>query len=413
MEKVLLCGELFSAQDESVKKRMAVVVKDGRITQVDSMDKISVAGKEVIDLTSQFVMPGLIDGHLHTVLNAKPLDSQNFGRNTFGYYAFLSQKNAQTHLLAGFTTLRDEASYGFVDVALRDAINSGQTWGPRMLVSGPGISSTGGHGDSHFNPYTSGYNAFCLICDSTDECRKAARYIFKYGADQLKLIGTGGIGSIGDEPGAAELTYEEMKAAIDVAKTKGKISSVHAHGATGIKNAVRAGITSVEHGMLIDEEGVEMMAQYGVYLVPTLVASYTMLQHGEKGGMPQANLEKARRASANHSERLRMCREKGVKIAFGTDAGTPFNEHGKQAQEFVLMHKAGFTPEETLISATRTVSEMMRMNHLVGTVEAGKLADLVAFDSNPLNDLNVMKDCAFVMKGGTVYKKGHRSVVGI
>ena len=407
MSKVLLCGELFCAVDCSVKKNQAILIEDGVIADIRPIENIPVQNKEIIDLQDCFVMPGLIDAHVHTVMDAVPMASQNLARKTYGELAFLSMKNAQDDLMAGFTSLRDECSYGWVDVALRDAINNGITWGPRMMVAGPSISCTGGHGDSHYNPEVSGYCSLSIVCDGADECRKAARKIFKYGADHLKLCGTGGVGSIGDEPGASELTYDEMKAAIDVAKSKGRTSSVHAHGAGGIKTAVLAGITSVEHGMLIDEETMDLLVEKGVYLVPTIIASHNIIRGGEKGGMPAHNVQKAKSASATHREHLMEMRRKGVKIAFGSDAGTAFNRHGKQGEEFALMVETGFTPEEALLSGTRCAAELMRWDKKVGTIEAGKYADIVAFPRSPLEDIAVMQECGFVMKQGVVYRNDY------
>ena len=226
----------------------------------------------------------------------------------------------------------------------------------------------------------------------------------KYGADQIKIMATGGVMSFGDEPGAPELTYEEMKAIIDVAASKGKITSAHAHGAEGIKIAVRAGITSIEHGMLMDEECMDMMAEHGTYLIPTIIAAHNIVVNGVASGIPAWAVEKAERCLENHYENLKKCMAKGVKIGFGTDTGTPFNRHGAQAFEFELMKKAGFTTEYILQAATRINAEMMKMDKQIGTIETGKLADIVAFDASPMDDIKVMANCSFVMKDGVVYK---------
>lgn len=404
MKKVIKCGMLFTSVDEQVHKDMAVCIDGNKITAVCPIAEADTQGAEVIDLSDKFVMPGLIDAHVHTSADGK---GGGFGSSaeTIGDVAFNSLVNAQRDLMAGFTTLRDECSNGFADVALRDAINAGKVTGPRMLVSGIAIGSTGGHADSHYAPHVTAGPVNALVIDSPDEGRKAVRYNFKYGADQVKIMATGGVLSFGDDPNASDLTYEEMKAILDIANEHGHISSAHAHGANGIKYAIRAGITSIEHGMLMDDECVDMLADTGTYLIPTIIAAHQIVTHGREGGMPEWAVQKAEQCLADHKDHLAKCRAKGVKIGFGTDAGTNFNEHGKQTLEFKLMVDYGFTPTEALIAATRTNATMMKWIDKVGTLEAGKLADVVAFDKNPLEDIEIMQQVAFVMKDGVVYKK--------
>lgn len=403
MKKVLKCGQLFCAKDESVQKDMAVVVEGNKIVEVAPAASVSTEGCEVVDLSAKFVMPGLIDAHVHVNMNGEPGSTYWMHTTSDGKMALISMLNAQDDLMAGFTSLRDESGVNFTDVALRDMINEGRVWGPRMMVSGVSLSSTGGHGDGHYNPGFVGGNMASIV-NSPDEARAAVRYTFKYGADQVKLMATGGVMSYGDEPGAPEMSYEEMKAAIDIANERGLLSSAHAHGAEGIKNAVRAGITSIEHGMLIDEEGMELMAKHGTHLIPTIIAAHRIVEHGVQGGIPQWGVDKAARCLENHYSNLEKMRKLGVKIGFGTDAATPFNFHGKQAFEFELMTRAGFTPAETLLAATKVNAAMMKWDSKVGSIEPGKLADLVAFDSSPLDDIKVMTNATFVMKDGVVYK---------
>ncbi|MBC3515349.1 amidohydrolase family protein [Neobittarella massiliensis] len=403
MKKVIKCGKLFTATDERVQENMAVVIEDNKIVEVAPAAAVDCAGCEVIDLSDKFVMPGLIDTHLHTAFDGRPGCMETQITWTAGDFAFASMKNAEKDLMAGFTTVRDEGSYGFVDVALRNAINRGDVVGPRMMVSGRPLGTTGGHSDSHYNPDIHGETTMGLISDGPDGARHAARYTLKYGADQIKLMATGGVMSIGDEPGAPDFTFEEMKAALDVANSRGHISSAHAHGAVGIKNAIRAGITSIEHGMMMDDECIDMMAEHGTYLVPTIVAAYKIVENGDS--LPAEAVEKATRCLVNHGKNLEKCRAKGVKIAFGTDAGTYYNYHGTQTCEFALMQKYGnFGVAESLLSATKVASELMRMNDRVGSIEAGKLADITAFDVSPFDDIHTMENCTFVMKDGVVYK---------
>lgn len=404
MKKTILkCGLLFRGIDETVEKNMAVTVEDNRIASVAPWEDGAVpADAQVIDLSDKFVTPGLIDAHVHVNMNGEP-NTDSLAKMLTGEFALYSMVNAQKDLMAGFTTIRDEGGVGFSDVALKNAINSGMVVGPRMFVSGVALSSTGGHGDASFAPGVTG-GTMASIVNSPDEARRAARYTFKYGADQIKLMATGGVMSFGDEPGAPELSLEEMKAALDIANSRGRISSAHAHGAEGIKNAIWAGITSIEHGMLMDEECMDMMAEHGTYLIPTIIAAHNIVVNGVASGIPAWAVEKAERCLENHYENLKKCMAKGVKIGFGTDTGTPFNRHGEQAFEFELMKKAGFTTEYILQAATRINAEMMKMDKQIGTIEAGKLADIVAFDASPMDDIKVMANCSFVMKDGVVYK---------
>lgn len=404
MKTIIKCGSFFSAKDNSVEKDVAVVVEGNKIVAVCPAAEADCADAQVIDLSDKFVMPGLIDAHMHLNMNGEPDSTASFPSLNAADLAYTSMVYAQRDLMAGFTTVRDEGSYEFTDVALRNAINKGTVWGPRIFCSGASISSTGGHGDSHFNPAMHG-GEFSSIINSPDEARAAARYAFKYGADQLKLMATGGVMSFGDEPGAPELTYEEMKAALDVANSRGKISSAHAHGAEGIKNAIRAGITSIEHGMLIDDEGIDMLVEYGVYLIPTIIAAERIVVCGVESGIPDYAVAKAKVCLENHADHLKVMVKKGVKIGFGTDTGTPYSMHGKQAYEFQLMVEAGIPADYCLQAATRINSELLRWNDRVGTIEPGKLADIVAFNENPLENIKTMCDCAFVMKDGVVYKQ--------
>lgn len=402
MKKILKCGELFDSNTGTAAKNMAVVVEENKITAVLPLAEADCSNAEVIDLSDKFVMPGLIDAHVHTCMDGAPAIS--YGTKMPAAAAIDSMLTAKKDLMAGFTTIRDAGSQDYVDVAVRDAINAGKIAGPRMFVSGEPIGGTGGHADSHFRPDVVGKHTFGQLIDSPDEGRKAARIAFKYGADQIKIMATGGVLSEGDEPGAPELTYEEMKAIIDVAASRGKITSAHAHGAAGIKIAIRAGITSIEHGMLMDEECIDMMVEHGTYLIPTIIAGHQIVVNGIASGIPPFAVQKAERCLENYRKLFNLALHRGVKIGFGTDSGTPFNRHGEQALEFELMVGAGFAPAQTLQCATKVNAEMMKWNDRIGSVEAGKFADLIAFDKSPLEDISVMKNCTFVMKDGKVYK---------
>ena len=401
-KKVLKCGQFFDSVNECVKENVWVVVEDNKIAEV-SENEVCCEGAEYIDLSEKFVMPGMIDTHMHIMMNGEPSGMMDMYSKMDADYAFDSMKNVQADLMAGFTTIRDEGCINFVDVSVKNAINSGKIWGPRMKVAGMGIGSTGGHGDSHLRPGSYINGGMAQVVDSPDAARQAARYTIKYGADHIKLMATGGVMSVGDEPGAPDLTFEEMKAALDIANTHGKSSSAHAHGALGIKWAVKAGIASIEHGMMMDEECMDLMVEHGTFLVPTIIAAYRIVEYGQY--LPAEAVRKATACLENHGKNLEMCRAKGVKIAFGTDTGTYFSAHGKQAYEFELMQKYGnFTVTESLVAATKNAAELLRMSKEVGSIEAGKYADIVAFDESPYDDISVMCRCSFVMKDGVVYK---------
>jgi imidazolonepropionase-like amidohydrolase len=399
------CGKLFCAKDDSVLEDMAILIEGNKIVKVAPISECPVEkGQEVIDLSGKFVMPGLIDAHVHTCMSGEPDTNATSYYFNYGQLAYVSMFNAEADLLAGFTTIRDECSFAFLDIDLRDMINAGRLKGPRMFCSGVSLSSTGGHGDSHFRPDLD-TKGMAYIVNGPAECYGAARKVIKYGADQIKLMATGGVMSMGDEPGAPDFSYEEMKVICDIAASHGKLTSAHAHGAVGIKNAIRAGITSIEHGMMMDDEGIELLVEHGTYLIPTVIAAYQIVVNGVEAGIPAWGVEKADRCLKHHGENLKKLRKLGAKIGFGTDAATPYNYHGKQAFEFELMCRYGdFTPAETLLCATKVNSELLRWNDKIGSIEEGKLADIIAFDKNPLDDIKVMTNCTFVMKDGVVYK---------
>jgi len=406
MKQVIKCGEMLCTDKKAVLKNAYIYIDGNKITDVrEGSEGPDHKSYELIDLSDKFVMPGLIDTHVHINMNGEANSMGVMYNKTLGDIAIVSLKNAQADLMGGFTTVRDEGAFGFTDIAVRDAINQGITWGPRIFCSGMAIGSTGGHADSHFNPYISEAISFGQVVDSPDAARKAARYTFKYGADQIKIMATGGVMSVGDDPGSPELSYEEMKAAIDVARSRGRISSAHAHGGGGVKIAVKAGIATIEHGTLMDQECLDLMKEHNTWLVPTLSAGYLIAKHGVEAGIPAFMVEKTEMVVKSHFKSTKAAYEQGIRIAYGTDTGTPFDMHGHQQEEFELYTSVGISNMDALLFATKNAAELLQWQDKIGSISAGKLADIVAYDKSPLDDIKVMHNVAFVMKDGVVYKK--------
>ncbi|MBU5420161.1 amidohydrolase family protein [Acetanaerobacterium sp. MSJ-12] len=402
MKQVLRCGHLFDTDTKQFVEGVDLYIDGNKIEALSTGASLK-EGYEVVDLSDKYVLPGLIDCHVHVNMNGEPA-TDYMSKQTIGDSTITAICNAQSDLMAGFTTIRDEGSVFFTDIAVRDAINAGKIDGPRMFCSGIPIGTTGGHADSNFNPYITGDTSMGFIIDSPDEGRKAARKDFKYGADQIKLMATGGVLSFGDDPGAPELTFEEMKAVIDEAKVKGRITSAHTHGAEGIKMAVRAGITSIEHGTMADQEAHDLMLENGTWLVPTLQAPWHIMKNGTQMGIPAPLVEKCGKVMETHFATFARAYKMGIKIAFGTDTGTPFATHGSQALEFELMVKQGMDPGDAILSATKWAAQLIRWEDRVGALKEGLLADVVAVDSDPLADITALKAVTFIMKDGKVYK---------
>lgn len=405
MKQVIKCGEMLCTDKKTVLKNAYIYIDGNTIVDVrEGSEGPDHKSYTLIDLSDKFVMPGLIDTHVHINMNGEANSMGLMNTETIGTIALISLKNAQADLMGGFTTVRDEGAMAFTAIAVRDAIKQGVAWGPRIFCSGMAISATGGHADTHFNPYIEANAGLGLIVNSPDEARKAARYTFKYGADQIKIMATGGVMSVGDDPGSPELTYEEMKAAIDVARSRGRISSAHAHGGGGVKIAVKAGIATIEHGTLMDQECLDLMKEHNTWLVPTLSAGHLIAVNGIEAGIPEFMVQKTELVVDSHFKSTKAAYDQGIRIAFGTDCGTPFDSHGNQKQEFELYTSVGISNMDALLFATKNAAELLQWQDKLGSISKGKLADIVAVDKNPLDDIKAMRDVTFVMKDGVVYK---------
>ena len=405
MKRAIKCGKLFDSQNGKVLEDKVVIIEDKTIYDViDLREFAQEPDMEVIDLSDKFVTPGLTDLHVHSGMNGEGNDRMDLLHHTPAELTLYSLKNVQQDLYAGFTTLRDCGSQAFVSVALRDAINKGDFEGPRMFVSGYALGSTGGHADSHYAPGVTCTAEEHPIIDGPASARKAARFNLKNGADFLKFMSTGGVMSKGTTLGAQQLCDDEIAAIIEIANLYGVHTATHAHGTNGIKAAVRAGVTTVEHGMILDEEAIELMLEHGTYLTPTIIAAERICVKGPEMGLTPWMVEKANQALSHHEWGFRQCLEKGVPITFGTDSATPYNYHGKQGYEFELLQRFGMDPHKALVAATMTNAKVLGVDKTQGSVEKGKVADLCAWSCDPMEDVKTMQNCLFVMKEGVVVK---------
>ncbi len=398
---VVKAGRLIDVSSGKTLEKQVILVQGDKIASVGAEGSISIpSDATIIDLSNATVMPGFIDCHTHIVLQFERYDDR-FRKSPIDA-AVMAHVFARRTLEAGFTTCRDVGSGEFIDVALKKAINAGKIVGPRLYVAGHGLSTTGGHGDlSGFSPYLH-FDNFNGVVDGVDEIRKKIRWNVKYGADHIKFTATAGVLSEEESFGAPQFSFEEMKAIVDESAAWGRRVAAHAHGAEGIKMAVRAGVTSIEHGSLLDDEGIALMKQKGIYLVPTVIAGDAVERYGKQYGLPEILMEKARAVNAKKRESYRKAIKAGVKIAFGTDAGV--FPHGMNGEEFRLLVELGMTPMQAIQSATKIAAELLGHSDVLGAIEPGKYADLVAVKSDPLKDISVLEKIQFVMKGGIVYK---------
>lgn len=373
-------GRLFIG-DGRVVDNGSVVIEDDRIIEVATGSPKSLDGVEIVSLDGAMLLPGLIDSHIHICSDGSNDPWTNRQGKSVAAITLIAADMAKQTIMNGVTTIRDMGGPDGIDLALRDAVASELIIGPRMLVSCRCVCMTGGHG------WRAGREA-----DGPDEVRRAAREQIKAGADLFKIMATGGVMTPGVEPGAEQFTEEEMRAGIEEAHKAGRMTATHAQGKQGIMNAIRAGIDSIEHGFYVDEEVAELMVEKNVYFVPTLAAVHNIVANGVDAGIPEYAVKKAEKVQAIHRENVLKAKEAGVLIGMGTDAGTPFNAHGKNLQELSLLVQAGFSPTEALVAATKTAAEVIGMKNDLGMLEAGRLADLVVCNGDPTKDVDLLTD---------------------
>jgi imidazolonepropionase-like amidohydrolase len=392
-------GHLLDVKTGKVLDGQTIIVAGETIQSIAPTAQVQAqAGDEVIDLGAMTVLPGLIDVHTHLTMNTD-FDPYRELTSTDAKEAINGVVNARTTLMAGFTSVRNVGAGGYTDVDLRDAINSGQVPGPHMLVSGPALGITGGHCDENLLPIQ--YHVTSDgVADGIAEVQHKVRQNIKYGADLIKICATGGVLSKGDDPQASQYTLEEMQAIVADAHRLGRKVAAHAHGAQGILWATEAGVDSIEHGSYINDEAIAEMKKRGTYLVPTLYLEDWML---EKGNLPAFYHQKMIDVSAVAKSNIKHAMQAGVKIALGTDAAV--YPHGLNAHELdVYVNQLGMAPLAALQSATVNAADLMGWTAKTGSLEAGKWADIIAVDKNPLEDVRVLQDVKFVMKAGVVYK---------
>lgn len=397
---VIKAGSLFDSQSGRVIRDAMIVVEDDRITAVGGSGTQIPEEAKVIDLTSSFVLPGVMDMHTHVVGN---LDNYFFAdyfqsphRATIGGVV-----NAEKTLLAGFTTIRNVGTSDYADVALRNAINAGEIPGPRMAVSGPALGITGGHCDNNslnesFEERSDG------VADGPWEARAKVRKNVKYGADLTKFCATGGVFSKGTKVGMTQYTLEEMKAIVDESHTHGRKVAAHAHGNEGIKRAIVAGVDSIEHASFLDLEAVQMGIDRGTFFAIDIYNTEYTLEMGEANGVPEENINKEREVGTIQRQSFTLAVKMGAKVVYATDSGV--YPHGDNGKQFARAVRFGMTPTQALMSATSLTAELLGWEDRVGEIEPGMYADIIAVHGDPLDDISEMEDVDFVMKGGVVYK---------
>jgi imidazolonepropionase-like amidohydrolase len=377
-----------------------ITINDGRISGIASQGAEIPEGARRIDLQGMTLLPGLIDMHVHLTIDPR-FSGYRYLEFTDNFWTVVGVANAKRTLEAGFTTVRNVGSRNYDDVALKQAIEQGYVPGPRIVPATYAIGATGGHcDDTEFPPSVAGKTP--AVADGAEQIRATVRKLRKYGAEVIKFCGTGGVLSKTDSAGGQQYDLTEMKALVDEAHMLGLKVAVHAHGTAGIKDAIRAGVDTIEHASLADEEAFALAKQHGTYFTMDIYDDDYILAEGEKNGVFKESLEKERQLGRRQRETFRAAFRAGVKMVFGTDAGVYPN--GDNARQFATMVTWGMTPVQAIQSATVTAAVALGQQKDVGAIEVGRYADLIAVAGDPTSDVSILQSVPFVMKGGVVVK---------
>jgi imidazolonepropionase-like amidohydrolase len=397
---IVRAGRMFDPVAGRMLDRPVIVIEANKIKAVSNGSQPSISGATLIDLGDATLLPGFIDVHTHLTSDAGSGGYEGLGISS-PRAALIGAKNARLTLLAGFTTVRNVGAQGYSDVALRDAINAGDVIGPRMQVSGPPLGITGGHCDNSLLPFEFHYSAEG-VADGPEAVIHRVREVIKYGADVVKFCASGGVFSKGDNPLLEQYSPEEMKVLVEEAHRLGRKVAAHAHSAISIKDAVRAGVDSIEHGIFLDDEGIALMKQHNTFLVPTSYPLFWFEEHAPQMHMAPWVMEKSAIIIPAAKKNVAKAFRAGVRVALGTDAGV--YPHGQNGGEFWSMVELGLTPTQALQSGTVNAAELMGWSDRIGAIREGMLADMVAVKGDPLSDIRVLQNVQFVMKDGVVYK---------
>ncbi|NMM39910.1 metal-dependent hydrolase family protein [Pseudoalteromonas arctica] len=408
--QVIYAGSMLAGAGQTLEKQRTIVIEDAIITRIEkgyvSVTDLALPDAKIIDLKNQFVLPGLIDMHVHVTFERDA--SANPHRWITEYeadYALRSVKYLQRTLAAGFTSVRDLGSSYKVIFPLQRAVERGDIQGPRIFAAGDTITPTGGHADLHgYRKDISDVISGGLgVCDGADDCRRAVREVIKSGADVIKITATGGVLSNTAAGVNQQFTDQELTAIVDTAHNLARSVTAHAHGTSGIKAALRAGVDSIEHGSYLDKETVKLFKQHNAYLVPTLLAGQTVSQEVlSNPNMPVAIANKVRTVVPNVAASFKLALKNKVNIAFGTDSGV--SRHGNNADEFLWLVKYGMTEKQAIMSATVNAAKLLGEQDRLGQLSVGKQADIISVNGSPLDDITTLQNVQFVMKAGQVYK---------
>lgn len=400
---VIHAGQLLAVPGEEPASQQSILVRNGRIESVQA-GYVTPDGAEIIDLSDQFVLPGLIDSHVHLQGELSPSGRLDTVTLSSADNALDAARHARTTLMAGFTSAQEVGGQLEASIALRNAIRDGDVIGPRLRVSGPAVTPTGGHGDIN------GYSTEVMdllssraACNGPADCRRAVRELVRAGVDVIKITATGGVLSNTAAGVEQQFFDDELEAIVEAARMMGRRVTAHAHGESGIDSFLEAGGASIEHGTYLDRDSIRLFRRNGAYLVPTVLAGVTVSEIAETADwMTPPIRAKSRMVGPQMLAMARRAHEGGVMIAFGTDSGV--SRHGLNAREFQLLVEAGMTEMEAIVTATVNAADHIEMADDIGTIEAGKFADIIAVDGNPLEDISELMDVDFVMQGGMVHK---------